>query len=204
MAVAIRTVEAAPRVSEGLLGRYQAGVAVGELRSDRRSTCYVGIDQLSALVYVERKEPDVRRSHRRGKEVRGLRPLSEAIADTDQEKLRLLKVQEQVASHHSNYEWAAVLRDEQLRLLGSEHPQAPQLGPGLNLDQVVDTLTDIENTLATLRAGTPQDAARSAGPGHGFSMADVEQKIALLRAESSRVAAMSAAAAAEAAAETEV
>lgn len=146
----------------------------------------------------------MRRPHRRRKEVRSLRPLTEAIADTDQQKLHQFKIQEIVASHHGNYDWAAVMRDERLRLLGSEHRQAPKLGPGLDLDQLVATLTDIENTVATLRAGTAQDAATSASSGYGSSLADVEHQVAHLRAECARVAAMSAAAAAQAAAETEV
>lgn len=151
-----------------------------------------------------RREPNVRRTHRKRNKARSLRPLTEAIADTDQEKFRLFMIQEEIASDRGNHEWAAVMRDEQRRLLGSEHPLAPQLGPGLDLDQMVATLTDIGDTVATLRAGIAQDAGTSASSEYGSSLAAVECQVAHLRAECARVAAMSAVAAAQAAAETEV
>ncbi len=69
---------------------------------------------------------------------------------------------------------------------------------------MVAMLTDIENTVAALRASTDQDAATSASSGYGAPLADVEHQIAHLRAECTRVASMSAAAAARAAEETEV
>lgn len=139
----------------------------------------------------------MRRRRRNSRENRTLRPLLEIVAETDQERLHLMRAQEQVASEQSNYEWAAVMRDEQRGLLGPDDPQAPQLGPGLNLNRLIAALTSIEQTVASLRAET--DGPTGTPATYSLSLVDVERQVAQLRAEVARVATMSSAAAAQAA-----
>lgn len=146
----------------------------------------------------------MRRHRDSGRKHRELRPLLEIVAETDDERLELLRVQEQVASFHSNYEWAARMRDEQRRLLAPDEPGAPEFGPGLDLDGLVAALTDIENAVNTLRVTSAQPADKSATPLNDQSLTEVEHQVAQLRDEIARVASMSATAAAQAAKDIEV
>ena len=84
------------------------------------------------------------------------------VSPADQELIYEARREQEAAMDRGNFEWASVMRDKQRVLLGDEHRAAPDLGPGLDLQALTIGLRDIEERVAALRAEVERVAAMSA------------------------------------------
>lgn len=84
------------------------------------------------------------------------------VSPTDQELVYAARREQDVAVDRGNFEWAAAMRDRQRALLGDNHPQVPGIGPGLNLQALIDALRVLEERAGALRSEVERVAAMSA------------------------------------------
>lgn len=85
-----------------------------------------------------------------------------SVSEAEQELVYAARREQDLAIDRENFEWAAVMRDRQRVLLGSEHPQAPTSGPGLDLHALAAVLHEIEKRAAALRVEVERVATMSA------------------------------------------